>query len=169
MVSFNEELYSIMFGALRHNVRREILFMLAEGQKSFTDLYETIEISSSHLSYHLDALDGLVIKKGSKYQLTGSGKTALNMINKTESSSAKNSAVNIFYKYLAIILLFLMIGMINYYINDYQVSVEVIKSGFIDAFFGFIYPIIPVVIIASGIEYWKIPINTITMERIPNL
>lgn len=168
MVGFNEELYSIMFGALRHNVRREILFMLAEGQKSFTDLYETIGISSSHLSYHLDALDGLVIKTGSKYQLTGSGKTALNMIYKTESSSVKNSAVNIFSKYLAILLLVLMIGMINYYINDYQVSVEIIKSGFIDAF-GFIYPIIPVVIIASGIEYWKIPVNTITMERIPNL
>lgn len=168
MVGFNEELYSIMFGALRHSVRREILFMLAEEQKSFTELYETIGISSSHLSYHLDALDGLIIKKETKYQLTGSGKTAINMLNKTESSS-KYSAVNIFSKYLAIILFVLMVGMINYYINDYQVSVEIIRRGFIDAFYGFIYPIIPVVIITSGIEYWKIPVNTIAIERIPNL
>lgn len=85
MNEYREAVYTTMFNALRHDARRKILFLLSRGDRSFTDLYETLDISSSHLTYHLEALDGLIYKSHSAYTLSSHGKTALDIMNRVES------------------------------------------------------------------------------------
>lgn len=84
MNKYREALYTTMFNALRHDARRKILFLLSRGDRSFTNLYETLGISSSHLTYHLEALDGLICKSQSAYTLSSYGRTAVDIMNKVE-------------------------------------------------------------------------------------
>jgi len=67
MSEFDEEVYSTMFNALRHGVRRNILRMLGGGELSFTTIAEGLNRSSSHLTYHLDSLKELVSKEDGGY------------------------------------------------------------------------------------------------------
>ena len=166
-MSIREELYSITFNALKHGVRRKVLLMLAEEPKSFTELYETLEISSSHLSYHLDILDGLLSKKGSKYQISESGKAALNMIKRTETSTeiVRTHIAFMFFKYLTCILTILIIGMIGFFVGEYQVSIDIIKNGLIDTLLYILVLVYPAVVVAFGVEYWNIPLEKIRKKR----
>lgn len=59
--------------------------MLSEGGKSFTNLYETLEITSSHLNYHLESLGELVSKDNGSYRLSVFGKAAVDMMQNIES------------------------------------------------------------------------------------
>jgi len=79
-----EEVYSTIFNALRHGVRRRILRMLSERQMTFTAINENLSISSSHLTYHLDSLGELVSKNDSDYRLSVFGRAAVDMMNNIE-------------------------------------------------------------------------------------
>jgi DNA-binding transcriptional ArsR family regulator len=84
MSDFDEEVYSTMFNALRHGVRRNILRMLEGGELSFTTIAERLNLSSSHLTYHLDSLKELVSKTDSGYSLSLFGVAAVDMMRKVE-------------------------------------------------------------------------------------
>ena len=85
MSEVDEEVYTTIFNALRHGVRRRILRMLSETQMTFTALNENLNISSSHLTYHLDSLKELVSKNEASYRLSVFGRAAVDMMNGIEN------------------------------------------------------------------------------------
>ena len=75
MSDSEEETYSTMFSSLRHPARRKILRMLSEKSMTFSEILDHLEIPSSHLTYHLENLGELVVKKeDGKYKLSVSVK-----------------------------------------------------------------------------------------------
>ncbi|MBN2335546.1 winged helix-turn-helix transcriptional regulator [Candidatus Bathyarchaeota archaeon] len=124
MSSFDDEVYSVMFNALRHEVRRKILRMLSRRRMSFTSLYEELGISSSHLTYHLDSLGELVSKDESLYGLSRLGEAALGVLTR-RNDSAVNSILydpRSFFKYLSGLLLTLTIMMSVLLGNLYEIQ-----------------------------------------------
>jgi hypothetical protein len=82
-----EEPYSAIFASLKHPVRRKILRMLSEKPRSFTEMLEASEVSSSHLTYHLENLGELVSKTDDgKYKLSVFGQAAVATMNKVEET-----------------------------------------------------------------------------------
>jgi len=85
MSEVDDEVYSTIFNALRHGVRRRILRMLSEKHMTFTSINENLSISSSHLTYHLDSLKELVSKNDSNYRLSVFGRAAVDMMSNVEN------------------------------------------------------------------------------------
>jgi len=142
-------LYSALFSALRHSIRRRIIQMLFEREMSFTGLLEKLGISSSHLTYHLASLDGLVLKRGSVYKLSSSGEAAVEMMRKLESPTNVQPNYHLVFRYLTCILLLLLTTLICVYVDYYHINTEIIKKGVIDAVFItsiLLYPALPLVI-----------------------
>lgn len=72
----------IFIQAISHEIRRNILRLLMESPKSFTDLLSFFDISSSKLTYHLKHIQGFVEKDEHQYYtITDLGKRALNVLN----------------------------------------------------------------------------------------
>jgi DNA-binding transcriptional ArsR family regulator len=73
-----KEPYSLMFLSLSHPARRKILRMLADKPRNFSTMLETLGISSSHLTYHLENLGELVTKlDDGRYKLSAFGEAAV--------------------------------------------------------------------------------------------
>ena len=88
MVDLEEETYSTVFTSLRHPIRRKILRILSAGPQSFSDLQRTLDIESSHLTYHLEGLGSLLLKTDDeKYALSSLGKTAVSTMKQVEEPS----------------------------------------------------------------------------------
>lgn len=81
----DEEVYSTIFNALRHGVRRNILRMLEDRELTHTEIAEQLGISSSHLTYHLDTLKDLVTKTEHGYKLSRFGEAAVQMTKTVET------------------------------------------------------------------------------------
>ena len=80
-----EDPYSQIFSSLKHPTRRLILRSLSQGQpKRFGQLQSEIEVDSPTLSYHLEALQGLVEKQDDLYKLTDLGIAAHNLMHRVE-------------------------------------------------------------------------------------
>ncbi|UCC58443.1 MAG: winged helix-turn-helix transcriptional regulator [Candidatus Bathyarchaeum sp.] len=78
MPNSEEETYSIMFTSLKHPARRKILRMLSGKPKTFSQILETLGVSSSHLTYHLENLGELVSKmEDGSYRLSTFGEAAV--------------------------------------------------------------------------------------------
>jgi DNA-binding transcriptional ArsR family regulator len=78
MPNSEEETYSIMFASMKHPARRKILRLLSEKPKNFSRILDELEISSSHLTYHLENLGELVTKlDDGRYKLSSFGKAAV--------------------------------------------------------------------------------------------
>jgi len=105
MDEINEEVYSTIFNALRHGVRRNILRMLNKQELSFTAMEETLSLSSSHLTYHLEALKELVTKTENGYKLSVFGQAAVEMIEKVEDPPQELAKRNLKFKQISTILL----------------------------------------------------------------
>lgn len=85
MSGSEDEIYSTMFSSLKHPARRKILRMLAEKPMTFSHILEALDISSSHLTYHLDSLGELVSKmEDGKYKLSSFGEASVNMMKGVE-------------------------------------------------------------------------------------
>ena len=85
MSGSEEETYSTMFSSLRHPARRKILRMLSEKSMTFSEILEHLAIPSSHLTYHLENLGELVVKKeDGKYKLSSFGEAAVVMMKGAE-------------------------------------------------------------------------------------
>jgi hypothetical protein len=67
-----------MFSSLSHPARRKILRLLAEKPRNFSTILETLGISSSHLTYHLENLGELLTKlDDGRYKLSPLGDAAV--------------------------------------------------------------------------------------------
>jgi len=99
--------------------------MLSEGHQSFTHMYETLEISSSHLNYHLEALGELVAKNNGSYKLSVFGKAAVVMMNNIEKPPIKEPSVNTHDKLrmISVVLLVSVIIASGLYANQYNLRV----------------------------------------------
>ena len=93
----SEETYTVIYGALKHPVRRKILRLLNVQHYSYTDLLNKLDLDTGHLNYHLENLGELVTKTGEgKYRLSEYGKAAVKLMagveenEPTPSEKAKN-------------------------------------------------------------------------------
>jgi hypothetical protein len=78
-----------MFSSLKHPARRKILRMLSEKPLTFSQMLEALDVSSSHLTYHLESLGELVSKtEDGKYRLTSFGEVSVNTMRKVEEAPA---------------------------------------------------------------------------------
>jgi DNA-binding transcriptional ArsR family regulator len=85
MASYEDETYSTVFASLKHPIRRKILRILSSGPSSFSELQKTVEIESSHLTYHLEGLSDLLLKtEDGKYALSSLGKAAVSTMSRVE-------------------------------------------------------------------------------------
>lgn len=85
MAETNE--YDVIFTALKHPVRRQILVLLEQkGEVSFTDIQNAVGINDTGLlSYHLKELAFLVEQSGrGKYRLSEVGQTSMVLFRKVE-------------------------------------------------------------------------------------
>lgn len=94
-----------MFNALRHGVRRNILRMLEGGELTFTAMAERLDLSSSHLTYHLDSLKELVSKSDNGYRLSVFGVAAADMMRKVEEPPGQGALKARTQRYLIVCLL----------------------------------------------------------------
>jgi hypothetical protein len=82
-----ETIYSTMFSSLKHPVRRKILRMLSEKTASFSSMLEELDVSSSHLTYHLESLGELLSKTTTgDYTLSTFGEAAVNTMRIVEEA-----------------------------------------------------------------------------------
>ena len=101
----NGEVYSTIFSALRHGVRRNILRMLNQQELPFSAMEEALSLSSSHLTYHLDALKELVTKTETGYKLSIFGQAAVEMIERVENPPQEIAKRRLRYRQISVILL----------------------------------------------------------------
>jgi len=89
MSDSEETIYSTMFSSLKHPARRKILRMLSEKSMSFSQLLDTLEISSSNLTYHLESLGELLFKtEDGAYKLSTFGVASVNTMKVVEEAPA---------------------------------------------------------------------------------
>ena len=125
---------------------------------SFTEIYETIGISSSHLNYHLLALDGLIAKIDTQYGLSKTGESAVTMFSRHMSPQVERPTGAIF-KYLTVILFFLIVALTSSLVHELDVSAEVVKMGIVNAFILIVYTNWPVILFAFMKEYYSAPLS----------
>ena len=118
----NEEVYTTIFNALRHGVRRNILRMLNTNQLSFSSMEEALELSSSHLTYHLDSLGDLVSKTDTYYKLSLFGKAAVDMMENVENPPNKPEHIPAWKNQKTVFMLFsvALIIVSGLYLNQYR-------------------------------------------------
>lgn len=94
--SQSESLEESIFKTLNHQKRRDILRVVGEKkQASFTEIKNAVVMEdSSSPSYHLNALNGLIIQHESKYQLSELEQNAYSLICKTASSTESTSMLS---------------------------------------------------------------------------
>ncbi|MBM4401513.1 MAG: winged helix-turn-helix transcriptional regulator, partial [Crenarchaeota archaeon] len=89
MSNSEEEIYSTMFSSLKHPARRKILRMLSQKPMTFSQMLETLGVSSSHLTYHLENLGELLTKsEDGQYKLSTFGVASVNTMNIVEEAPA---------------------------------------------------------------------------------
>jgi DNA-binding transcriptional ArsR family regulator len=92
MSNSEEEIYSTMFSSLKHPARRKILRMLSQKPMSFSQMLEALEISSSHLTYHLENLGELLTKsEDGQYKLSTFGVASVSTMKIVEEAPAIQS------------------------------------------------------------------------------
>jgi hypothetical protein len=85
----DEETYSLIFSSLKHPIRRKILRMLRDRELTFSEILETLEIDSGHLSYHLENLGDLATRnQAGKYRLSSFGNAAVRLMGRVEEYDA---------------------------------------------------------------------------------
>lgn len=87
MSDSEETIYSTMFSSLKHPARRKILRMLSEKPMTFSQLLDTLEVSSSNLTYHLESLGELLYKADNgEYRLSTFGVASVNTMRVVEEA-----------------------------------------------------------------------------------
>ena len=72
----------VIIRAIAHDIRREILRVLQDYPRTFTDLLNHFDISTGKLNYHLTQIKGFIAKNEEtiKYEITSLGKKALEIL-----------------------------------------------------------------------------------------
>ncbi len=85
LASNEDEIYSTMFTSLKHPARRKVLRLLAAKPMTFMEMVETMGISTSHLTYHLESLGELISKsEDGKYRLSNFGEATVGAMKSVE-------------------------------------------------------------------------------------
>jgi len=103
----NESLEESIFKTLSHQKRRDILRVVGERREAtFTEIKNSAEIGdSASLSYHLNALDSLIVQKDGRYRLSEPGQDAYNLICKTTTSTASSFALSALRKEIPAVII----------------------------------------------------------------
>lgn len=103
----DESLEDSIFKTLSNQKRRDILRVIGERREAtFTEIKTSTEIGdSASLSYHLNALDGLIVQKSGKYRLSELGQDAYNLICKTTTSAASSFALSALRKEIPMVII----------------------------------------------------------------
>ena len=113
MSDSEEAIYSIMFSSLKHPVRRKILRMLSHNSMSFSKMLDSLGISSSHLTYHLENLGELVSKTSTgNYQLSTFGLASVNTMKIVEDAPSVNSKHRISFRFKSVIAVLLIVTIV---------------------------------------------------------
>lgn len=76
-MSFEEDMYSSIFLAVKHPVRRKILSILNEAPATYSQILNKLKVETGFLNYHLGSLNGLLTKnEREQYILSDFGGTA---------------------------------------------------------------------------------------------
>ena len=86
-MAVDQENISRILSVLSHRIRREILLILNEkGERSFTELMNTLDIDTGKLSFHIRNLTPFIEQTTSgKYKLSRAGEDAVRVIKDVES------------------------------------------------------------------------------------
>ncbi len=86
-MAVDEENVSRVLTALSHRLRREILLTLAEkGERSFTEIMNTLNVDTGKLSFHIRNLAPFLEQTAAgKYKLSRAGESAVRVIRDVES------------------------------------------------------------------------------------
>jgi len=118
MAENEEELYTTIFTALKHSIRRNILRMLSVQPMTFTAIADSLDISTPHLTYHLESLKELVAKEDSAYKLSLFGNAAVDMIKRIEGPSNPGTAdTRIDYRKVSAVLVLGLVVVSGLYLN----------------------------------------------------
>jgi hypothetical protein len=82
--NLDDETYSLIFTSLKHPIRRSILRMLSHSSLSYSEILQTLNIDSGHLSYHLENLGDLIVSNNGHYRLSSFGKAAVKLMDGVE-------------------------------------------------------------------------------------
>ena len=101
-----ESLEESIFKTLSHQKRRDILRVIGERKGvTFTEIKNAVNTEDSPaLSYHINALNGLLLQRNGKYQLSELGQDAYNLISKTAAYALSNSLLNRLRKELSAVI-----------------------------------------------------------------
>ena len=81
----------VIIHAISHRIRREILELLANKPKTFSELLIHFDISTGKLNYHLNQIKGFIAKNNENtYELTPLGLKALEIIEIIRSQVTEN-------------------------------------------------------------------------------
>ena len=86
-MAVDEENVSKVFSVLSHPLRRRILLNLSEkGERSFTDLMNTLDVDTGKLSFHIRNLSAFTEQTSTgRYRLNNAGQNAIRLIKELES------------------------------------------------------------------------------------
>jgi len=101
-----ETLEEAIFKTLSHQKRRDILRFIGEKTRvTFGEIKTAAEMPDTPtLSYHLNALDGLIVQDQGRYGLSELGKDAYNLICKTQVASSSHSIIALLRKELTLVI-----------------------------------------------------------------
>ena len=114
--NLEEETYSLIFTSLKHPIRRRILRMLADKPLTYSEILETLNIDSGHLSYHLENLGDLTVHSDNgQYRLSSFGIAAVKLMGGVEeqtptSSNRRFKPCQLLVKVYPVILALALIG-----------------------------------------------------------
>jgi len=84
-MEFEEDLYTEIFSALKHPIRRRILRSLEPSRRTYTELLNDLGVDTGLLNYHLEHLGSLIRKnEEGGYSLSDFGVAALRLTNRIE-------------------------------------------------------------------------------------
>ncbi len=89
-MEFEEDLYTEIFSALKHPIRRRILRSLEPNRRTYTELLNDLGVDTGLLNYHLDHLGSLIRKADDgRYMLSDFGTAALGLTTRIEDPREK--------------------------------------------------------------------------------
>jgi len=89
-MEFEEDLYTEIFSALKHPIRRRILRSLEPNRRTYTELLNDLGVDTGLLNYHLDHLGSLIRKdEDGRYTLSDFGVAALGLTTRIEDPREK--------------------------------------------------------------------------------
>ena len=112
-----------VFSALKHDIRRKILRLLAEKPSTYTEILMALGIESGHLAYHLRNM-GTLIEKDEKgvYTLSENGLTAYSYVQGTHpvEVEGRDKSSQRKHRYIILVATLLIVAVLLTYSFQYQ-------------------------------------------------